>query len=132
MAEKTVPEIKKETPVIQREVTRNREYFATPLVDIYETRDGLTVMADLPGVTKEGLKVQVEDGILTIEGKAPISQREGLLVKEYEPTNFFRQFELSENVAQDKITAELKHGVLTLTLPKAEAAKPREIQVTVS
>ncbi|HQG27318.1 MAG TPA: Hsp20/alpha crystallin family protein, partial [Candidatus Ozemobacteraceae bacterium] len=102
MAEKTVPEIKKETPVIQREVTRNREYFATPLVDIYETNDGLTVMADLPGVTKEGLKVQVEDGILTIEGKAPISQREGLLVKEYEPTSFFRQFELSENVAQDK------------------------------
>lgn len=131
MAEKTVPEIKKDSPVIQREVTRNREYFATPLVDIYETREGLTVLADLPGVTKEGLKVQVEDGILTIEGKASTAEREGLLIREFEPTNFFRQFELSESVAQDKIIAELKHGVLVLSLPKAEAAKPREIQVTV-
>ncbi|HEY9071326.1 MAG TPA: Hsp20/alpha crystallin family protein, partial [Candidatus Ozemobacteraceae bacterium] len=110
MAEKTVPEIKKDSPVIQREVTRNREYFATPLVDIYETREGLTVLADLPGVTKEGLKVQVEDGILTIEGKASTAEREGLLIREFEPTNFFRQFELSESVAQDKIIAELKHG----------------------
>jgi len=131
MAEKTVPEIKKDSPVIQREVTRNREYFATPLVDIYETREGLTVLADLPGVTKEGLKVQVEDGILTIEGKASTAEREGLLIREFEPTNFFRQFELSDSVAQDKIIAELKHGVLVLSLPKAEAAKPREIQVTV-
>jgi len=132
MAEKTIPAIKKEAPILQREVTRNPDYFTSPLVDIYENKDGLTVQADLPGVEKSGLKIQVEDGILTIEGKVTGKSREGLISKEFEPVNFFRQFELPDGVDQEKINAELKNGVLFLTLPKAEAAKPRHIEVKIS
>lgn len=132
MAEKTVPAMKEEKNVVKREVTRHPEYFVTPLVDIYETDEGLTLLADLPGVEKDGLKVSVEEGILTLEGKVPERKREGLLIQEFEPVNYFRQFELSEAVDQNRITAELKHGVLTLNLPKAEKAKPRQIEVRVS
>ncbi len=132
MAEKTVPVMKEEKNVVKREVTRHPEYFVTPLVDIYETDEGLTLLADLPGVEKDGLKVSVEEGILTLEGKVAERSRQGLLIQEFEPVNYFRQFELSEAVDQNRISAELKHGVLTLNLPKAEKAKPRQIEVHVS
>jgi len=133
MAEKTVPTIQSETPVVQREITRNPEYFSSPLVDIYESAEGLTVVADLPGVDKAGLKIQVENHILTIEGKViEDDKHKPNTLNEFVPTNFFRQFELPEMVDQKKILAELKHGVLTLTLPKAESAKPKKIEVKVT
>ncbi len=132
MAEKTVATRNEEKNVVKREVTRHPEYFVSPLVDIYETEEGLTLLADLPGVEKDGLKIAVEEGILTIEGKVADRPREDLLMQEFEPVNFFRQFELSEVVDQNRIAAELKHGVLTLRLPKAEKAKPRQIEVHVS
>lgn len=132
MAEKTVPTIKDDKSVVKREVTRHPEFFASPLVDIYETSDSLTLLADLPGVDKDGLKVSVEEGVLTIEGRVAEQPRQNFLLQEFEPVNFFRQFELSEHVSQERISAELKHGVLTLRLPKAEAAKPRQIEVKIS
>jgi HSP20 family molecular chaperone IbpA len=87
------------------------------------------VTADLPGVSREGLDIRVEDNVLTIQGKSnhPVAGEE--VYREYQLHNFFRQFELSEAVDQTKIGAELKHGVLTLHLPKAEKTKPRQIQV---
>ncbi len=132
MAEKTVATRNEEKNVVKREVTRHPEYFVSPLVDIYETDEGLTLLADLPGVEKEGLKIAVEESILTLEGKVAERPHEDLLVQEFEPVNFFRQFELSEVVDQNRIAAELKHGVLTLRLPKAEKAKPRQIEVIIS
>jgi len=131
MAEKTVPETKMETSLVTREITRNPEQFVSPLVDIFETGDALNVVADLPGVEKDGLNVKVEDGILTIEGKATNVGRKNPKYQEYELVNFFRQFELSDAIDQEKIAAELKHGVLTLTLPKAERSKPKKIKVKV-
>lgn len=132
MAEKTVPTINNEGNVVKREITRNPELYASPLVDIYETEDGLTVLADLPGVDKDGLRVNVENGILTIEGKVKPRDDRNYLLREFEPVNFFRQFELPDMIHQEKIGAELKNGVLSLNLPKAEAAKPRQIQVKIS
>ena len=132
MAEKTIPAVQSENQVISREITRNPEHYVTPLVDIFETDDGLTVVADLPGVEKDGLEVKVDDGILTIERKSKMQSREGLIMKEWEPFSFFRQFELSDVVNQEKIAAELKHGVLTLSLPKLEKQKPKQISVKVS
>jgi len=131
MAEKTVPAIQKENPVTQRENTRNPEFFLTPLVDIFETPEGLVVVADLPGVDKEGLNIQIEEDLLTIEGKVPPRRKESLIVQEFEPANFFRQFELPEAINRNGIAAELKNGVLTLKLPKQEAVKPRQIPITV-
>jgi len=131
MAEKTIPTGTEEKSVVKREITRNPEYFVTPLVDIYETPESLTVVADLPGVERSDLKVQVENGILTIEGRVTAPPRPNLILKEFEPANFFRQFEISESIDHGKISAELKHGMLTLNLPKAEAVRPKEIEIKV-
>lgn len=105
--------------------------YVTPPVDIYETENGLVVVADLPGVSKEGLDVGVEDDILTIRGVSRDSLPGKPVYREFALGDYFRQFELSDKVDRAKITAELKHGVLTLTLPKAEAAKPKKIDVKV-
>lgn len=132
MAEKTIPNNPQDKNVVSREITRNPEYYVSPLVDIFENEDSLNVVADLPGVTKEGLNVKVEDHILTIEGKITHEFIKNPIMTEFEPISFFRQFELSEVINQEKITAELKHGVLTVKLPKAEKEKPRKIAITVS
>ena len=132
MAEKTVPQYARENEAPAREETRSQERYVTPPVDIYEMPDGLVVLADLPGVAKEGLDVRVENSLLTIRGKATHSAVGDLIYREYDLVNFFRQFELNEKVDQQKISAELKNGVLTLNLPKAEEAKARRIDVRVS
>ena len=129
MAEKTVAARTQEKNPPSREETRSQERYITPPVDIYETANGLVVTADLPGVPKEGLDVRVENSLLTIRGKANHAAPGDVVYREYGLVNFFRQFELNEKVDQSKISAELKLGVLTLNLPKAEEAKPRKIEV---
>lgn len=131
MAEKTVATADVQKPATT-ESTRNQERYMAPPVDIYETRDGLVVLADLPGVSKDALDVRVDNNVLTIRGRADHSRPTDETYREYELVNFFRQFELSDKVDQQRITADLKHGVLTLTLPKAEEAKPRQIEVRVA
>ena len=132
MAEKTVPQYASEQETSEKEDTRSQERYVTPAVDIYETLDGLVVKADLPGVTKDGLDLRVENNLLTIRGRASHCAPGEMLYREYQLANFFRQFELSDKVDQQNISAELKHGVLTLNLPKAEEAKPRKIDVRVA
>ena len=130
MAERTVavPEAQKPT---MTESTRNHERYIAPPVDIYETRDGLVVLADLPGVAQEALDVRVDNNVLTIRGHARHAVSGDVIHREHELVNFFRQFELSDKVDQNRITADLKCGVLTLHLPKAEEAKPRQVEVRV-
>ncbi|HWP58953.1 MAG TPA: Hsp20/alpha crystallin family protein [Candidatus Acidoferrales bacterium] len=132
MAEKTVPLSGEGKASSSREVTRSRERYIAPPVDIYETNEGLVLMADLPGVAKENLDVRVENDTLTIRGIASHKAPGSPIYREYELANFFRQFELGEKVDQGRISAELKHGVLMLSLPKAQEAKPRRIEVKVS
>jgi len=132
MAEKTVPQYAAEQDASEKENTRSQERYVTPAVDIYETVDGLVVKADLPGVAKDGLDLRVENNLLTIRGRAVHCAQGEMLYGEYQLADFFRQFELSDKVDQQKISAELKHGVLTLNLPKAEEAKPRKIEVRVA
>ncbi|HXV82240.1 MAG TPA: Hsp20/alpha crystallin family protein [Candidatus Binatia bacterium] len=132
MAEKTVATRAQPTTPQTREETRSQEQYVTPAVDIYETADGLVVKADLPGVAKENLDVRVENNLLTIRGKSGHVSPGEPIYREYELVNFFRQFQLNERVDQGKISADLKHGVLTLTLPKAEEAKPKKIDVKIT
>jgi HSP20 family protein len=132
MAEKTVATRAQQRTPPSREETRSQEQYVTPPVDIYETTEGLVVKADLPGVAKENLDVRVENNLLTIRGKSAHVAPGEPIYREYELVNFFRQFELNERVDQAKISADLKHGVLTLQLPKAEEAKPRRIDVKVA
>ena len=110
MAEKTVaaPEVQKPTTT---ESTRHQERYVAPPVDIYETRDGLVVLADLPGVAQEGLDVRVDNNVLTIRGHARHAIPGDAIYREHELVNFFRQFELSDKVDQNRITADLEHGV---------------------
>ena len=129
MAEKTVPVATAEESNLP--ATRDEGRYLIPPVDIYETEAGLTVVADLPGVKKEDLDIQVDDGVLTIRGKVTADSAGTALYQEYELMNFFRQFELSDEVDQEKIQANLSGGVLTLSLPKAEKAKPKKIAVKV-
>jgi HSP20 family molecular chaperone IbpA len=132
MAEKTVPVPSAQQQRSDRELTRARERHVAPPVDIYETPEGLVLTADLPGVSKEGLEVRVNDGVLTISGKsAHVGPPGDPIYRECELTNFFRQFEIGDEFERERISAELKHGVLTLKLPKAEKAKPKPIEVKV-
>jgi HSP20 family protein len=117
---------------VQPEGTRTRERYVSPPVDIYEVDNGLMVMADVPGVMQEQLEVRVDNHVLTIYGRVSKNDMPESAYREYELVSYFRQFELSDKVDESKITADLKHGVLTLNLPKVEEAKPRKIAVSVS
>jgi HSP20 family protein len=102
-----------------------------PVTDIFETEHALTLVIEMPGVNKNNLDVRVENDVLTIDGRVDFSNYEGLqpLYTEYNVGNYVRSFQLSGKIDQDGISAELKDGVMTLVLPKAEKAKPRKIAV---
>jgi HSP20 family protein len=111
--------------------TRDEAMYIAPPVDIFENENSLIVVADLPGVDKEGVEIRVEDNILTIKGNAKYTQLANVLRQEFTLQNYYRQFQLSDEVDQSKISAESKNGVLTITLPKAEKSKPKQIKVKV-
>lgn len=102
-----------------------------PPVDIFETEDTITVLADMPGVTPEQLEIDLRDNVLTLSGRVPpaIAANETDVLREYDAGTFFRQFTLAETIDQAKIDAKLSDGVLRLELPKLERAKPRQITV---
>ena len=129
MAEKTVPESKEEKGELTP--TREASRYLTPPVDIHETDEALVVTTDIPGVAKDALNIRVDDGILTIEARPTHEGNGSAVIEEFGLVNYFLQFELHDAVDQDKIEAGYRHGVLTVTLPKAEAAKPKQIAVTV-
>jgi HSP20 family molecular chaperone IbpA len=114
------------------EATRPREHYMTPPVDIYETPESLVVIADLPGIDPAHLEVRVDNNILTLRGQSYYQMPGDQGYREYTLMSFFRQFELSELIDQGGIRADLRHGVLTLTLPKAAKAQPRAISVNVA
>jgi HSP20 family molecular chaperone IbpA len=101
-----------------------------PRVDVYETKDAIVLVADMPGVSQENLKIDVADDRLTLQGtRTPGIQGNGGRQRELVPFDYVRVFTLPDGVDRDKITAQLKLGVLTLELPKSAAIKPRRIQI---
>lgn len=103
-----------------------------PTTDIYETDQALTVVMEMPGVGKDDLEVSLENEVLTVSGKIDLAKYEKLqpVYTEYNIGPYRRSFHLSSGrINQDRIAAEMRDGVLTLTLPKAEQAKPRKISV---
>jgi len=102
------------------------------VADIFETDQALTVVLEMPGVNKDSVDVRVENDLLSVEGRVDFSNYAGLqpVYTEYNVGNYARGFQLSSKIEQDAISAELKDGVMTLVLPKAEKAKPRKIEVT--
>ncbi len=102
-----------------------------PAVDIFETGEGITLMADMPGVTADKLTIDLRDNVLTIRGEVtpPEAEGESRVLEEFGWGSYYRQFSLADTVDQEKIEAKLQNGVLRLELPKVEKAKPRTIAV---
>jgi len=108
--------------------------YMVPPVDVFENEHGITLLADMPGVTREHLGVRVDGENLTIEATAASASPENmeLIYGEARYPAYRRQFTLSRELDTARIEAQLKDGVLQLTIPKAEEAKPRRIQVNVA
>jgi len=105
-----------------------------PAVDVIEDATGITLFADLPGVSKDKLHLQVEHDALVIEGDVDIPVSEGITAHhvEVDSTRFRRVFTLSKELDAEKISAQLLNGVLKLHIPKAEHAQPKRIDVTIN
>ncbi|MDI3381360.1 Hsp20/alpha crystallin family protein [Xenophilus aerolatus] len=105
----------------------------TPPVDVVEDAQGITLWADLPGVPKDRLRLEVEAGTLTIEGQMQLAMPDALQSshREVASPRFRRVFTLSKELDTEQVSAELAHGVLTLRIPKARHAQARRIEVRV-
>jgi len=117
-----------------RDSARRNEAALIPPVDVIEDSKGITLLADLPGVPKDKLTLHVESDTLTITGDVDLPLAEGIeaTYAEVSVPRFRRVFTLSKELDTGKVSAELKHGVLTLRIPKAEHAQPRRIDIKVS
>ena len=121
----------------KREVEKKQEATVpartfVPATDIFDTAESLTIVMEMAGVDKKHLDVSVENGVLTVEGRLDFSKYEGMqpVYTEYNIGHYRRSFSISGKVDQSRIAAQMKDGVLTLVLPKAEEAKPRRIAVS--
>jgi HSP20 family molecular chaperone IbpA len=103
----------------------------SPSVDIFETDDEISLLADMPGVVPENLSIDLRDNTLTLEGDIvpAAAPKEEVVYAEYSTGRYYRQFSLSEVIDQAKIDAKLQDGVLRLSLPKVAKATPRKIAV---
>lgn len=108
-----------------------RRFTTAPAVDIFEDAHAVTLLADLPGVAKEKLDIRVHDGSLTIEAESAAPDTSNLTLShgEVRAPYFSRRFTVSEDFDTSKIEASLKDGVLRLTIPRRDVAKPRRIEV---
>jgi len=115
------------------EQVRPGRYYV-PDVDIAEDADGLWLWTDMPGVDPDKVSVELEDGVLTIQGEVALQPYEGLtaVYSEYRVGNFLRRFNLPQSYSYDadRISAKLVDGVLEVRIPKAEKAKPRRVPVS--
>jgi HSP20 family protein len=130
MAEKKTVPARGKQALEREEATRaGRTYL--PDVDIYETQDALWLWADMPGVDEKSIQVNLVGDVLTIEGQVATGEYENLrpVYAEYHVGNYLRRFTIESDIDSSRIQARMKNGVLEIELPKAEAAKPRRIEV---
>jgi HSP20 family protein len=118
---------------VQRRFAGSRPVYLPP-ADVYETKDSIVVLAEMPGVAADGVDISLERRVLTIRGRSAANDhsRYQRVYNEYADGDYERVFTLSENIDRDRIEATLRDGVLQLVLPKAEAAKPRKIELKTS
>ncbi|MBF0280164.1 MAG: Hsp20/alpha crystallin family protein [SAR324 cluster bacterium] len=103
-----------------------------PTINLFEQEDNLMLVAELPGIQKEDLKLEVKNNLLRLAGERKIEYGKDLSIhrRERRSSNFDRSFKLPFAVESDKIKAEYKNGLLAVTLPRAEADKPRKISIS--
>jgi HSP20 family protein len=110
---------------------REPELVLRPPVDIFEDTEGITVLADMPGVSRDRLNIEVDKDMLLVEGDAKIDMPEGMeaLYADVRSTRYRRSFALSSELQTDSIEASLKDGVLSIRIPKRAELRPRKIEV---
>jgi len=130
MSEKDVVKLE-ESPVDSWQEALDKECWVAPVVDIYETTDEYTLVAFMPGVTKENVKIKMEDGNLIVMGKVDYDTLLGrnYVLNESQVGNFYRKFQISDSIDDSKIDAKLENGQLIVNLPKHERAKPKNIEI---
>ncbi|MCG7896534.1 MAG: Hsp20/alpha crystallin family protein [Candidatus Thiodiazotropha taylori] len=106
----------------------------TPAVNIFEDGEGISLLADMPGVSRDRLNIQVDSDSLTVEGTAEIPMPEGMqaVYADVRSTRYRRSFSLSSELDVERIDASLKDGLLTVRIPKREKFQPRKIEVRTS
>lgn len=123
-------EVKKKQTPAETESTRDRRVYS-PKVDIIERADDIVLSADMPGANEGSVDVTLDKGILTIQGMVDAQYFENyrLTYAEYGVGDYRRSFTIPDTIDRDTISAVVKNGVLTLTLPKAEPEKPKKIHI---
>lgn len=126
-------EIRDDTAVAKQAETSRNEAALLPPVDVFEDAAGITLYADLPGVPKDRVTLQVDADVLTMEGEVSLDAPEGMEATHTEVSmpRYRRVFTLSKELNMEKVSAEFNHGVLKLRIPKAEHAQPRRIEIKV-
>jgi HSP20 family molecular chaperone IbpA len=116
-----------------KQQNRQTDAAIRPLVDIFEDDKGITLLADMPGVSKERLDIAIDKNTLSIEGEAEIPMADGMeaLYADVRSTHYQRNFSLSSELDGEGVSASLKDGLLTLQIPKRAQYQPRKIEVTV-
>jgi HSP20 family molecular chaperone IbpA len=102
---------------------------ATPSVDIYENENEILLFADMPGVHKDDITVNIENGKLSISGVRRLDHQGVSTWEEFVDVEYVRSFSIPQTINVEDVEAQLKDGVLTLHLPKSEAAKPRLVEI---
>ena len=118
---------------LENQTTTNhstREFYVAPNVNIFETKDSYVLEAEMPGVSKDGLDITLEGTEITITGRrTPETTTGETLFRERHNADYRRVFELDPAIDTAKIAARIEQGILTVTLPKSERAKPRKLTV---
>lgn len=116
--------------VVQEDL-RAPQHYVSPEVNIFETKDGYILEAEMPGVSKDGLEIALESNTMTIHGRREaIEIKASALYRESTRADYRRVFELDPVIDTSKIEAKINQGLLTVHLPKSEAVKPRKVTVS--
>ncbi len=112
--------------IIRHEVS---ERIVPPVTDIYETADSFVVKLDMPGATKESIRLQIEPRKLVVQCSIGVADEKNLVYSEIGRKRYYREFNITDGIAYDKVSAQFELGVLTITLPKTEEVKAHEIKI---
>jgi len=131
MAEKQELTVREKKELVAKEEKTVPGRYYVPYADIYETDEALTVVMEMPGVEKSRLNVALENDVLKVDGQIDFTKYKDMepVYAEYNVGHYARSFTLSNKIDQEKISAQLEDGVLTLALPKAKQARPRRISI---
>jgi HSP20 family protein len=131
MAEKQELSVREKKELVAKEEKTVPGRYYVPYADIHETDDALAVVLEMPGVEKKDLNIALENDVLKVDGQIDFTKYKDMepVYTEYNVGHYARSFTLSNKIDQEKISANLEDGVLTLTLPKAKHAQPRKIAI---